>query len=104
MNLNFSTLPDEAREISTGYDTRRMRSETFEIYLDDDRYSVPTLHLIVADDPAIALALAQKMVADSPHHLGAEVCLEGERVAGLGSFALRRVPPGASSREPDLLE
>ncbi len=104
MNLDFSTPPDDAREISTGYDTRRMPSETFEIYLDDDRYAVPTLHLIVADDPAIALALAQKMVADSPHHLGAEVCRKGERVAGLGSFATRRMPPGAPAREPDLLE
>ena len=104
MNLDFSPPPDDAREVSAGYDTRRMLPETFEIYLDDDRYAVPTLHLVVADDAVIALAIAQRMLVDSPHHLGAEVCLDGQRVGGLGSFATRRIPPGASPREPDVLE
>ena len=78
-----------------------MSPEAFEIYLDDDRYAVPTLYLIVADDPAMAFTMAERMLADSPHHLGAEICLGGERLAGLGSYANRSVPPDAPVRDPD---
>jgi hypothetical protein len=78
-----------------------MSPDPFEIYLDDDRYSVPTLHLVVADDPAMALTMAERLLADSPHHLGAEICVAGERVAGLGTFATRHLPPDSPVREPD---
>src|SRR5688572_19892493 len=91
MSLDFPLPADETCEVSAGYGTRRMLPETFEIYLDDDRYAVPTLHFVVVDDQAIALAIARRLIDDSPHHLGAEICREGERVAGLGTFALRRV-------------
>jgi len=72
--------------------------ETFEVFVDDDRYAVPTLHLIPAEDEAIALRVARRLLAESPHHLGVEVCLEGRRVTGIGSFATRRVamPPSCS--------
>lgn len=76
-----------------GQGKSRMASDAFEIYLDDDRYAVPTLHLVVADDPAMAFTMAERLLADSPHHLGVEICLEGRRLAGLGSFATRSVPP-----------
>jgi hypothetical protein len=66
--------------------------QTFEFYLDDDRYSVPTLKLVVADDEARALAVAQTLLDESGHHRGVEVCVAGERVTGLGSFASRRLP------------
>ena len=79
----------------------RMASDAFEIYLDDDRYAVPTLHLVVADEPAMAFTIAERLLADSPHHLGAEICVAGERVAGLGTFATRYLPPGGPSRTPD---
>ena len=75
--------------------------DAFEIYLDDDRYAVPTLHLVVADDPAMAFVMAERLIADSPHHLGAEICLDGRRVAGLGSYATRSVPPQTAVREAD---
>jgi hypothetical protein len=104
MNYDVPIPPDQTLEVAASYGARHMLPETFEIYLDDDRYSVPTLHLVVADDPTMALAIATRLIEDSPHHLGAEVCLDGQRVAGLGSFALRHIPPGAASREPDVLE
>jgi hypothetical protein len=104
MNMDFQIPSDEAHEITGGFDMRRMLPGTFEIYVDDDRYAVPTLHLVVADDPAMAHAIAQRLIDDSPHHLGAEICLDGERLDGLGSFALRSIPPGTSFREPDVLE
>ena len=68
--------------------------ETFEVYIDDDRYAVPTLHLIPAEDEAIALKIARRLLQESPHHLGVELCLEGRRLAGLGSFAVRRAALG----------
>ena len=55
-----------------------MSAETFEIFIDDDRYAVPTLYLVTAPDEARALTLAERMVAESPHHLGAELCRPGE--------------------------
>ena len=74
--------------------------ETFEIFVDDDRYAVPTLHLIPAEDEAIALRVARLLLEESPHHLGVELCLDGQRLTGLGTFSIRRasVPscPGAS--------
>jgi hypothetical protein len=59
---------------------------TFEVYVDDSRYSVPTLYLIAADE-AGAIEAARKMVSDSPHHLGAELRLDGLRLIGFGSLA-----------------
>ena len=70
-----------------------MHLDAFEIYLDDDRYAVPTLHLVMAEDTAAAIVVARRMLDDSPHHLGAEISLKGRRLAGLGSFATRRLPP-----------
>jgi hypothetical protein len=78
-----------------------MLPDAFEIYVDDDRYAVPTLHLIVADDPAMAFSAAERLLADSPHHLGAEICLDGRRVGGLGSYATRILPLGGPARKPE---
>ena len=76
----FQGLPREAD---------RMRpATTFEFYLDDDRYAVPTLKLIDARDEAEALSLADALLRESPHHRGAELCLGGQRLAGLGTFAM----------------
>jgi len=58
---------------------------TFEVYIDDNRYSVPTLYLIAADE-AGAVEAARRMVVDSPHHLGAELRLDGRRLIGFGSL------------------
>jgi hypothetical protein len=66
--------------------------QTYELYLDDDRYAVPTLHLIPARDQAGALEIAARLMGESRHHRGAELCLGGERLEGLGTFATRRLP------------
>ena len=60
---------------------------TFELYLDDDRYAVPTFKLIEAADEAAAVALAHRLLRESPHHRGAELCRGGARLALLGSYA-----------------
>jgi hypothetical protein len=59
--------------------------QTYELYLDDDRYAVPTLHLIPARDEARAVEIASRLLAESPHHRGAELCQGGERIAVLGA-------------------
>lgn len=65
---------------------------TFEVFVDDARYSVPTLYLIAADE-AGAIEAARRMVVDSPHHLGAELRLDGRRLIGFGSMAVEEEAP-----------
>ncbi len=101
MTLLLSNTRQSYDDAQTEYERRRMPPDAFEIYLDDDRYAVPTLHLVVADDPAMAYVMAERLMADSPHHLGAEICLEGRRLAGLGSYATRQLPPDIPTRKAD---
>jgi hypothetical protein len=58
----------------------------FEIYVDDDRYAVPTLHLVPADDVADAREIVGRLLGENAHHLGAELCFEGELIVGVGTF------------------
>ncbi len=77
----------EAQAMSVAY------VKTFELYLDDDRYAVPTLHLVPADDAQAVLQFARRMIEENTHHRGVEICLSGERIEGLGTFAVRRALP-----------
>ena len=70
-------------------------ANTYELYLDDDRYAVPTFHLIPARDEATALQIAERLLGECDHHRGAELCLAGQRLAGLGTFATRELPAEA---------
>jgi hypothetical protein len=58
--------------------------DAFEIYVDDDRYSVPTLHLMPATDEATAVRKAHAEYEDK-HHAGVELWRRGERMLALGS-------------------
>jgi uncharacterized protein YmfQ (DUF2313 family) len=60
----------------------------FEVYVDDDRYSVPTLYLIAAMSEHQARAKAQEVLDASDHHQGVELLQDGERLFALGSFAM----------------
>jgi hypothetical protein len=51
---------------------------TFEIYVEDDRYKVPTLHIITTLDSAAMRVIAEKLAIESPHHLSVEVRESGE--------------------------
>jgi hypothetical protein len=84
MSLDLQARPREPISLSDN-DSVESR-HTFEVYVDDSRYSVPTLYLIAADE-AGAIQAARKMVSDSPHHLGAELRLDGQRLIGFGSLA-----------------
>jgi hypothetical protein len=71
---------------------------TYEFYVDDDRYAVPTLRLMLANDDTQAVDVAQGLLDESGHHRGVEVCLDGLRLTGLGTFATRRLPPERRAR------
>ena len=59
----------------------------FEIYVEDDRYSVPSLYISMAFDDDEAKAEAERLWGNSPHHLGVELRRDGEAIFQLGSFA-----------------
>jgi hypothetical protein len=46
---------------------------TYEVFVEDSRYAVPTLHLIQAADEAAARLQAQRLLAESRHHLAVEL-------------------------------
>jgi hypothetical protein len=60
----------------------------FEVFIDDDRYSVPSLYLITANSEARARAKAEELLRASDHHHGIELRQDGERIFALGSFAM----------------
>lgn len=62
----------------------------FEVFVHDDRYSVPTLHLISADDDLDAREAADVLLRASPHHLGVELWSGGDQIAALGTCGERR--------------
>ena len=59
--------------------------QTFAFYVEDDRYSVPTLKLEVCRDEFEAHSRAETILSQSPHHRGVEVCVDGIRLFGIGS-------------------
>jgi hypothetical protein len=59
----------------------------YEVYVDDDRYQVPSLYLITASNEARARAIVEELWRSSGHHQGVELHREGERLMGLGSLA-----------------
>ena len=60
---------------------------TFEFFVDDARYSVPTLLIVDARDEDGALHAAKRLLDDNGHYRGLEAWLNGERLFGLGSYA-----------------
>ena len=62
----------------------------FEVYIDDNRYSVPSLYLITAQTDARARVIAKELLASGDHHQGVELRRDGERIFGLGSYGQSR--------------
>ena len=70
---------------------------TFEVYLDDTCYQVPSLYLIVAGNDGEAWELAQKLWRESLYHRGVELRREGMRLRGAGTLTPVGHPPGDRS-------
>jgi hypothetical protein len=56
----------------------------FQVFVTDDRYSIPTLCIVQAPSVARARELAEGIFADSLHHLGVELLDDGECILTLG--------------------
>jgi len=52
---------------------------TFTFYIQDDRYNVPTMDIVIAQSEARARVRAMERLLESTHHLGVEV-YEGDRL------------------------
>jgi hypothetical protein len=62
---------------------------TFTVYIEDDRYSVPTLNVISLSDDVRAREWAEGAMRENPHYRGVEVCEDGERLFSVGCLAER---------------
>jgi hypothetical protein len=71
-------------------ETDRGLLSAFEIFVHDDRYSVPTLHLVPAAYESAARRLAQVLLLSSAHHQGVELWRDGEQLLSLGICTDRR--------------
>ncbi len=77
---------------------------SFQLYIEDARYAVPTLYFVECSDEGRVTEIAFRKLAESRHHLGVEVRRGDERVLGIGSCAREqptrslygRVSPGPS--------
>jgi hypothetical protein len=72
----------------------------YEVYVDDDRYQVPSLYLISATNEARAHAVVEELWRSSKHHQGVELRRDGERLLGLGSLA-DGIPANRLQRAPE---
>jgi len=61
----------------------------FHFFIDDLNHSRPLEMTVELGDVALARALAEEILGRSPTHIGIEVCEDGRRVFGLGTFANR---------------
>lgn len=66
---------------------------TFQLFINDDRYSVPTLRFLTAPSGLRACELAERALQESPHHLGVELYRSDRRLFSRGS-RFRTAPPG----------
>jgi len=66
--------------------------DVYTLYIEDDRYSVPTIDILSADTDAEAMTLAAERLASSPHYLSVEVWADDRYVGGAPGSA----PPEAA--------
>jgi|GEM_PF-4643679 len=55
----------------------------FSFFIQDARYSVPSLLISAQPDANRAKQLARQLLYNSPHHLAVEICLDDAVVASL---------------------
>jgi len=61
----------------------------FQVFITDDRYSVPTLSIVQMASAAEAGELAARLLAGSVHHLAVEVFDEGVCICRVGETRAR---------------
>ncbi len=56
----------------------------FQLIVTDDRYHVPSLLIVCTQDEARARTIAERVLAESPHHVSVEVLEYGRALFQLG--------------------
>jgi hypothetical protein len=59
--------------------------QAFQFYIQDDRYTVPTLLFVEARSPERARAIAERHLRSSPHFSGIDVYLDDKRLFGVSA-------------------
>ena len=75
---------------------------TFQLYITDDRYSVPTLKLVLASNSNGAREEAERMLMESPHHVRVVGFLNALRLFDVARPAEDRdlAPAGGVANDP----
>jgi hypothetical protein len=71
---------------------------SYQLYIEDVRYSVPTLYFVECVDDARAGEIARRKLAESQAHRGVEVRRGDQRILGLGSYAAEQTARGLYGR------
>jgi hypothetical protein len=69
----------------------------FQVFVTDDRYAVPTLHIVLAESAESACAMAERLLESSPHHLGVEVYERDLRVLAIGAVGSKEEPDATAT-------
>jgi hypothetical protein len=62
--------------------------QSYQFFVQDDRYSVPNLMFVQAANDLRARSLAEQTLVRSPHYLGVDVYAEDRLVVALGGDAV----------------
>jgi hypothetical protein len=73
---------------------------SFQLYIEDVRYAVPTLYFVECSDESRATEIAFRKLAESQFHLGVEVRRGDECILGIGSYAREKSTQGLYGRIP----
>ncbi len=63
---------------------------TFQFFIEDDRYSVPTLKIAEASSKADAKAMAVKLLRQTRHYLSVQAYIDDECVFAVGAPSRRK--------------
>ena len=63
---------------------------SFELYIEDERYSVLQLAFVTADSPGAAVEIATEMLRDNPNYRGVELRTDDAWLFSAGTLANTR--------------
>ena len=66
--------------------------QDFQLYVDDDRYTVVSLRFLTVASVERARELAEQVLVESPHPRGIELCQTGAHIWSKGSLLYRDQP------------
>lgn len=70
--MKLGNFQEDVTRICNGFASNNNEVEIFALFVEDDRYTVPTLSIIEADDLSKVREKAAQALRSSPHHLRVE--------------------------------